>query len=151
MCILWLVFPCVYINVSNSVNKHCVTGWAVTQVLHSCTYRDVSLCSFLWCLKENSFVKGIIKPRGYQCQWLAECDMKFGNRLCVLAAAARGQGSVLQTLCKYYEKLLCCKSDLSIFLPQPSPASLICLSVSFSLVQYACRQMYPKAFPIGAA
>lgn len=106
---------------------------------------------FLWCLKENSIVKGIIKPRRCQHQWLSEGDTKFGNRLRLLAAAEGGQGSVLKMLCKYYEKLLCCKSDLSVCLPQPPPASLICLSVSFTLVQYVCRQMDPKAFPTGAA
>lgn len=34
---------------------------------------------------------------------------------------------MLQTLCKYYEKLLCCKSDLSVFLSLPQPHSLVCL------------------------
>lgn len=34
---------------------------------------------------------------------------------------------VLQTLCKYYEKLLCCKSDLSFFLSLSQPHSFVCL------------------------
>lgn len=53
--------------------------------------------------------------------------MEFGNRLCVLAAAARGQGSVLQILCKYYKKLSCGKSDLPVFLSLPQHHSFVCL------------------------
>lgn len=55
--------------------------------------------------------------------------MEFGNRLCVLPAAAWGQGSVLQARCKYYKQLLCYKSGLPVFLSLPRPRSFVCLLV----------------------
>lgn len=95
-------------------------------MLHSCAYRDVSLRCFLWCLKDNSFVKGVIKPRRGQCSGWQKVIWNVATG-CVLAAAARGQGSVLQILCKYYKKLLCGRSDLPVFLSLPQHRSFVCL------------------------
>lgn len=57
---------------------------------------------------------------------------------------------MVKTLCKYYEKLLCCKSDLPVCFPSSASPSLIHLSVSFHLAVYVCRQVYPKPFPVHA-